>query len=86
MSMQKIRALERAIVKELRAAMRGRPVTWGELAEQVGGSAESLTVRHLLGELQSCGVVEMVGERVQLSMSAQRLALIGMLSASEAPS
>ena len=80
MSIRQLRSLERAIVSRLNAARRGSPPTCREVAEELGGGVDSLAVRHLLGELDSCGVIEMVGDRVRLSPGVQRLASLGLLS------
>jgi hypothetical protein len=74
------RALERAIVRELYPARRQAPLSTSKLTEKIGGGGGALVVRHLLGELHRAGVVEMVGDYVQLSTAAKRLAIIGMLS------
>ncbi|HLI31215.1 MAG TPA: hypothetical protein VKU89_00555 [Solirubrobacteraceae bacterium] len=79
-----LRALERAIVRELLAASRAAPLSCSQLADRLGCNAPALVLRHLLGELHRAAVIEMVGDQVELSTPVQRLALLGMVSAGRA--
>jgi DNA-binding Lrp family transcriptional regulator len=79
-----LRALERAIVRELYPTRGQAPLSTSKLAEKIGGRASALAVLHLLGELHRAGVVEMAGEYVQLSTAVRRLAIMGMLGRSRA--